>query len=124
MIENFYNYRDLVFVNRRLTKTRFNKTLIIFCGVNNHGRNVIFATCYLHTEDEDSYRFMLENFDKALGQYPKVFIVEKHSPLKNAIQKFYSNVRVLYCYQHYQRCIRHYFENAKTSQAKYLEKGF
>ena len=67
MIENFYNYRDLVFVNRRLTKTRFNKTLIMFCGINNHGRNIIFASCFLHIEDEDSYRFMLENFDKALG---------------------------------------------------------
>ena len=115
MIENFYNYRDVVFVSRRFTRTRFNKSMIIFCGINSLGKNIIFAYCFLQKDDEDGYKYMMENFDKAFGQYPKIFVVEKHSPLKNALQKYFSNVRVLYCYSHYQRCIRHYFETAKAS---------
>jgi hypothetical protein len=74
-------------------------------------------------EEEDGMKFMMENFDKAFGQCPKLFIVEKSSPLKAAIQKFYNGIKVLYCYQHYQRCIRHYFANVKESQKKYLLKG-
>ena len=123
MIENYLNYRDIVFINRRFSKTRFSKTLIMFCGINNHGKNIIFAICILTKDDQDGYDYMLWNLDKAFSQQPKLFVVEKCSPLKNSIQKFYPGVKVLYCYTHYQRCIRHYFENAKPSQKKYLEKG-
>lgn len=27
-------YRDILFVNRRLAKTRFKRNLVLFCGVN------------------------------------------------------------------------------------------
>lgn len=85
MIDNYLNYRDIVFVNRRFTKTRFAKSLIIFCGVNNQGKNVIFAISIIAKDDEDGLKFMMEHFDKAFAQNPKLFIVEKCSPLKNAI---------------------------------------
>ena len=85
MIDNYLNFRDIVFINRRFTKTRFAKSLILFCGVNNYGKNVIFAVCIIAKEDEDGLKFMMEHFDKAFGQSPKLFIVEKCSPLKNAL---------------------------------------
>jgi len=65
MIENYLNYRDVVFVNRRFTRTRFSKSLVLFCGVNNQGRNVLFGMCLLVKEEEEGYNYMMENFDKA-----------------------------------------------------------
>jgi len=67
MIENYLNYRDVVFVNRRFLKTRFSRTLICFCGINGQGRNVIFGICFLTKEDEEGYDYMMTNFDKAFG---------------------------------------------------------
>ena len=61
------NYRDVVFVNSRFTKTRFAKNLVLFCGVNNNGKNVIFAICLLLKDDEDGLKYMMDNFDKAFG---------------------------------------------------------
>ena len=65
MIENYMNYRDIVFINRRFVKTRFNKTLIVFCGINNQGKNVIFAICLLTREDQDGLEYMMTHFDKS-----------------------------------------------------------
>ena len=53
MIQNYLNFRDIVFINRRLTKTRFGRNLIVICGVNNYGKNVIFGICLIAKEDED-----------------------------------------------------------------------
>ena len=68
MIENYMNYRDIVFINRRFVKTRFNKTLIAFCGLNNQGKNVIFAICLLPKEDQEALEYMMNHFDKAFQQ--------------------------------------------------------
>lgn len=62
MIENYLNYRDVVFIHRRFTKSRFSKPIILFCGVNNQGRNVLFGLCVLTREDEDGLRYMIEHF--------------------------------------------------------------
>ena len=98
MIQNYLNYRDIVFINRRLTRTRFGRTLLLICGVNNQGRNILFGVCLLTKEDEDGLTFFMENFDKAFAQCPKLLILEKCSFLKTAIQRFFPNVRVLYDY--------------------------
>mgnify|MGYP000433390743 CR=1 FL=1 len=87
MIDNYLNYRDVVFVNRRLTKTRFSKSLILFCGVNNQGKNVLFGFALMSKETEENYQIMMDNFKKAYGtdNNPQLFIVEKSSPLKSVL---------------------------------------
>lgn len=55
MIEAYCNFRDVIFVNRRLSKTRFGRHLYAFCGVNSYGKTVLFAICLLAREDELSF---------------------------------------------------------------------
>eukprot|EP00347_Sterkiella_histriomuscorum_P008161 403346149 len=126
MHENFMTYRDVVFINKRLAKTRYNRILLVFYGINSNGKSVIFSICFIHKEDEENYEFAISNFKKALCDdvNPKIFIIERNSSLKTTIQKQFSNqMRVLFCFDHYQKSIRHYFDNAKGSQQKYLSKA-
>jgi len=116
MMDNYSNYRDVVFVNRRLQKTRFSRHLYAFCGVNSQGKSVLFAIALLSREDETTFQFLSDSLMKAFGpaSAPKVVIVEKCSPLKSTLLKAF-NCKVLYCSTHYQRCIRHYFDQTKPS---------
>ena len=81
MRENYLNYRDVVFVNKRFSKTRFSKGLVLFCGVNNAGRSILFAFAFVNKEDEESYEYVADQFGKALANSdpPKIVIVERNA---------------------------------------------
>jgi len=57
MRESYLNYRDIVFVNKRFAKTRFSKGLLLFCGVNNAGKSVLFGFAFVNKDDEESYEY-------------------------------------------------------------------
>ncbi len=57
MRENYLCYRDVIFVNRRLIKTRFSRSLLMFCAVNNNGKSVLCGFAMLAKEDEDGCTF-------------------------------------------------------------------
>jgi len=83
MIENYLTYRDFVFVNKRLARTRFNKTLILFCAVNSEGRSVMLAFALVPKEDEDSMEYAVNQFYKYCdGVYPRVIIIDRNSTLR------------------------------------------
>lgn len=49
-------------MNRRLVKTRFNRNLVLFCGVNNEGHTIVFAVALIKDDTQESYKFALESF--------------------------------------------------------------
>ena len=57
MRENYLTYRDFIFINRRLVKTRFNRSMLLFCAVNSAGKSVLCGFAMLSKEDEDGYNF-------------------------------------------------------------------
>jgi hypothetical protein len=57
MRENYLTYRDVIFVNKRLIKTRFSRSLLMFCAVNSGGQSVLCGFAMLCKEDEESYTF-------------------------------------------------------------------
>ena len=81
MHEHYLTYRDIVFINKRFTKTRFNKIMLLFCGVNSQGKTVIFGVCFIAREDEDCYEYALSHFKSALASdgNPRTFIIERNS---------------------------------------------
>ena len=81
MNDNYHTYRDIVFINKRFTKTRFNKILLLFCGINSYGKTVIFAVCMINKEDDESYEYAITHFKKSMADdnQPKFFIVERNS---------------------------------------------
>jgi hypothetical protein len=51
MKEKYLQYRDFVFINRRLTKTRFKRNLVMFCGVTSEGKTVIYGIAMLKEDN-------------------------------------------------------------------------
>lgn len=47
----YLRYRDFVFINKRLIKTRFKRNLLIFCGVNFDGKTVVYGVALLKEDD-------------------------------------------------------------------------
>lgn len=72
-------YRDMVFVNKRITKTRFSRVLLLFCGINSAGKSVLFGFSMLSKDDDESYDYAILHFKKALAEdcLPRLFIVER-----------------------------------------------
>ena len=79
MRENYLTYRDFVFINKRFTKTRFNRVLLVFCGINSNGKNMVFGVSMIVKEDDDNFEYAMLNFKKALAEDhpPKLFIIER-----------------------------------------------
>ncbi len=48
-------YKDIVFINRRLTKTRFKRNLIMFCGVSSEGKTVVYGVTLLKEDNFEDY---------------------------------------------------------------------
>jgi hypothetical protein len=59
MRENYDKYKDFVFINRRLTKTRFKRNLLLFCGANHDGKTVIYGVALLKDDNTDDYNFAI-----------------------------------------------------------------
>ena len=57
MRESYLTYRDFIFVNKRLSKTRYSRCLLMFCGISSSGRSVLLGFAMLAKEDEDGYFF-------------------------------------------------------------------
>ena len=76
MRENYLSYRDVVFINKRFDKTRFNKSLVLFCGISNQGKSILFGFAFIVKEDEENFNFVTTHFGKALAndQQPKIVL--------------------------------------------------
>jgi hypothetical protein len=63
--------------------------MIMFCGVNNLGKSVLFGFAFVNKEDEESFEYTADQFGKALANNhpPKVVIVERNAMLRSALQK-------------------------------------
>jgi hypothetical protein len=59
MINNYLNYRDIIFINKRVTKTKLGRTLLLFCGINSEGYNILLALAFLVKEDESCYEYAI-----------------------------------------------------------------
>lgn len=128
MRENYLTYRDFVFVNKRFEKTRFSRSLVLICGVSSSGRCILFAFAFIQKEDEENFDFVATHFNKALAntEAPKIVVLERCAQLRASFQKAFAaadhgeRIQVLYCFNHYLRCIRAFFDSAKDSQQKHF----
>jgi hypothetical protein len=50
MKQDYSAFREVVFVNKRLQKTRFRRVLLLFCGINSEGKTIVFGVGLLQEE--------------------------------------------------------------------------
>jgi len=122
MRENYLSYRDIVFVNKRFQKCRFNRVLLMFCGVTNTGKSVLLGFAFLQKDDSENIDYAVKHFGVCVAteEPPKLIIIERHAAMRSSLQKGLSKagqppLPVLYCNYHYQKSIRDFFDSAKDS---------
>ena len=60
MKENYNRYQDVVFLNRKIYRTRFNRKFLLFQGVDNEGRTTVFGVALAKDESVNDYKYALE----------------------------------------------------------------
>jgi hypothetical protein len=55
MNAEFARYPEIVFINRRLIKTRFRRNLVLFCGINSEGKTIIVGVAFLKEESQECF---------------------------------------------------------------------
>ena len=102
MRATYSKFRDVLWIHKRFTASSFKSFPLLFCGVNETGRTVLFGSSLITHDDSPSYTFALWHFRTFLCQNglepPGVIVIERNNLLKLVIEKtFESKVRVLYC---------------------------
>lgn len=86
MRDNYAKFQDVVFINRKLIKTRFNRKFVLFQGVDNEGKTCIFGVAVNKEENVIDYKYALEQFIISVKDIaaPKVIIIERNSSIRKA----------------------------------------
>ena len=62
MKKNYVKYHDMVFLNRKIYKTRFNRKFLMFQGVDGSACTCVFGVAVSKDEEVQDFVFALENF--------------------------------------------------------------
>ena len=84
MNAEFARYPEIVFVNRRLVKTRFRRNLVLFCGINSEGKTIVLGVAFLKEENQECFKFAIRSFLASISEAPNVFIIERSSAFRQA----------------------------------------
>ncbi|XP_031106194.1 protein FAR1-RELATED SEQUENCE 5-like [Ipomoea triloba] len=79
---------------------KYKLVFIPFTGVDHHKRCVTFAAGLIAREDEDSHRWLLINFKKAMGKTPPITITDQDPSMKVVIAMEFPETRHRFCMWH------------------------
>ena len=81
-------YQDVVFINRRIYKTRFNRKFLIFQGVDFEGKTCVYGVAISKEENIIDYKFALDHFFQSVSGIgsPRILIIERNSSIRKAFE--------------------------------------
>lgn len=126
MKKSYRLYHDVVFINRKLIRTRFGRSVILFCGVDNKGRTLVFGVALVKEDTTDCFRFAVDSFMGEVMVVPQILIIERVSQMKNAIECLIrenprcSNLTMLYCFQQLHRSLKFQIKQILHQRENYL----
>ena len=62
MLTNYSKYQDVVFINRRIYKTRFNRKFLIFQGIDHEAKTCVYGVSIAKEEQVADYKYAIECF--------------------------------------------------------------
>ena len=86
MKNNYAKYQDVVFINRKIYRTRFNRKFLLFQGVDNESKTCVFGVAVQKDEHVNDYKYALDAFFSSILNIgaPKVIIIERNSSIRKA----------------------------------------
>ncbi|XP_019166876.1 PREDICTED: protein FAR1-RELATED SEQUENCE 5-like [Ipomoea nil] len=78
----------------------YNLVFVPFTGVDNHKRCITFAVGLLSKEDVESYSWLLERFNLAMGKAPLCAVTDQDPAMKIAMEQVLPGCRHRFCMWH------------------------
>ncbi|GKE29735.1 FAR1-related sequence 5-like protein [Tanacetum coccineum] len=97
---NYYAFGDIISFDATYRTNKYGMKFVPFTGIDNHQRSVNFGAALLHTEANDSFKWMLEKFKEVFLREPKVFLTDQDPAMKVAIETIFMNARHQFCMWH------------------------
>ena len=104
---DYCRYPDVVFLNKRLSKTRFRRNILLFCGINSEGKTVVFGAAFLKEETQFTYAFAIKSFLSSVKDPPSCFMIERCSQIKAAFKHDFPGLHLLFCNYNLHKTLKH-----------------
>lgn len=112
MFQNYCKYQDVVFLNKKIYKTRFNRKFLLFQGVDGEGKTTVFGVAVSKEENQQDYRYAIEQFMESIKNVapPRVIIIERNSTIRKAFNELRLeerfDIKLQYCYYHLSKSLK------------------
>ncbi|GKA77356.1 FAR1-related sequence 5-like protein, partial [Tanacetum coccineum] len=93
-------FGDVVPFDATFRSNRYNMILVLFTGIDNHNRCILFGAALLDSEHIKKYRWLLKRFKKIFGKAPKVVVTDQDSAMKVVIEEIFPDSRHQLCMWH------------------------
>lgn len=124
MLQDYTKYSDILLVDTTYNTNYYSIPLVVFCGVDNNYRNVMFGLCLINDETSLTYRWILRNFLELTQIKPKLIISDNDLALSSAIAEEYNDVPHRLCSWHLARSLRRNFGFIKSQYQDIKERIF
>ena len=114
---NYSCYPEIVLINRRITKTRFRRNMIVFCGVDNEGKTIVLGVAFLKDDNIKDFQFAIKSFLSTRTDPPGCFSVERNSQLRDCLQKDWPEMKLLYCTQALHKSLKSQFKLISSKES-------
>ncbi|XP_057803265.1 protein FAR1-RELATED SEQUENCE 5-like [Salvia miltiorrhiza] len=99
-VKNFSLFGDAVSFDATYNRNRYKLIFTPFTGKDNHGKCVSFGAALISHEDTESYAWVLDRFDKIMGNAPRILITNQDPGLKKAVASCWKETHHRFCMWH------------------------
>ncbi|KAK1358881.1 hypothetical protein POM88_043355 [Heracleum sosnowskyi] len=119
---NFDVFGDIVSFDPTFRTNRYNMVFVPFTGVDNHWKNVMFAAGLLAKENYKNFKWLINNFKKAMGRAPFCVITDQCPTIKKALNKWWKQTKHRMCMWHIMNKLSSKVGPSLPANKKFVEK--
>ena len=110
MMENYRKFGEVLLIDTTYNTNYLSVPLVVFSGVDNHYRNILFGIGLIDDESAKTYEWLIEEFNSIMNRkYPFIIISDQDLSLCSAIKEKYKDIPHRYCIWHIARNLRKQF---------------
>ena len=120
MQANYDKYGEICIIDSTYRINLYSAPLLIISGINNEGRNIIFAIAIINNEREETFDWVFREFQKSVKESPCLAMIDEDTALRNSLQKTFTGMSILICLWHIQQNMKKHsaFLNSNDEEKK------
>ena len=107
----YESFSDVLFIDSTFSPNRFNMPVADLCGVDNFGRNILFGFAIINNSTEDTYVWMMRNFQQIMERDPEVVYSDQEQAIVNSIAKIFPTSTHNLCAWHISRNLCNHYRS-------------